>query len=397
MILQIWPGNLAKFAKWAGATIAAALIGSFSTSWYEAARPSIAVIDIRPSLNSNSVFLKDDTPVPLPQTLAPALEATAWSSIETFRSPTAPYKKLVDALDLNTQKMNTYLEDWGRLKADLPRMRDILAHGDQATPAERDGFFDLWERNDGFIYGSLRGEFDRGSLDVTHKPYTGTPTFRLIQETISPDSGFPAGSVVWIVGKKGGRFSTYVVPRRDIDLGLNRAVAERLAYFDSAELMSFLDVIENSERAGESSAKNVLSEVDKARNGLSRWAVTFALSNRGGSPVAFMPFAIVEIDTSGLTVGGKPWGKWTELHLEHRGTDSELSPIYIDKGGAQLVTFASKDFIKDIEPSDTLTDAYHLGTLYCRARIFVASGDAFTRSEYRTAAVRFGVSDASTR
>lgn len=301
-----------------------------------------------------------------------------------------PYKKFQQDLDEDEHILNDHFEGWNRLKANLPRLRALLERGAQITENEKNEFYDLWERNDGLIYSKLRGDFRRGTLTLQHKQHNGVPTYRLFQEKMG-------GAQIWIVDKKGGMYASTLTPETERDLPLNKEVAEDLAFFDSLTLMSFLDICEKPETSGEQVNKGALDEIFRARRQLSRWTVQIAISNKGDSPVAFLPQALLRIETTELIVAGKRWGKPTEIPLEHRDDNSELAPIYLEKGGAQLVKYSSTNFIKDIEPSDSLLQAYDLGGFNCYAQLSTAGGDLLTRNKYQTPVVRFVSSGSAPR
>ncbi len=294
-----------------------------------------------------------------------------------------PYGDFQTALDEGEHRLNDYFEGLNRLRADLPRLRGLLERSSQATEDEKVEAYDLWERNDGFIYASLRGNYRRGTLTLRHKHHTGTMAYQLFQEKLKD------GTEIWVVDKKGGAFNSFLAPRTDRDLPLNQEVAEDLAFFDTPALMSFLDLCEKAEVSGERVNKAALDEVYRARKQLSRWTVQIAISNRGDSPVAFLPQAVLRIETGDLMVGGKRWGKPTEVALEHRDDSSELAPIYLEKGSAKLVKYSSSIFIKDVEPGDGLVQAYGVGGFDCYVQLSTAGGDLFTRTKYQTPVTKF--------
>ena len=84
--------------------------------------------------------------------------------------------------------------------------------------------------------------------------------------------------------------------------------------------------------------------------------------------------------TQGLVDGQTKMEKDTTIPLEIRDDSGEPTALQIQGGSATLVTFASTNFIADIERSDILTQAYNLGTLSYRVRLFTRGGGFLTRS-----------------
>jgi hypothetical protein len=135
----------ASVIRWVAVTAGGALIGAVVTSIYQSARPSVSIIDIQPSVVANKQFVKDDTPVPVPASLQTMTEESAW--VDSMRGSTMPYGDFETALDNGEHRLNDYFEGWNRLKTNLPRLRELLERGGQASEDEKIEFYDLWERN----------------------------------------------------------------------------------------------------------------------------------------------------------------------------------------------------------------------------------------------------------
>lgn len=379
----------ASVIRWIAATAGGALIGVIVTSIYQSARPSVNVIAVQPSVAANKQFITDTTPVPVPPSLASATEKSFW--VAAMRDSTMPYKRFEDTLDEDEHDLNKYFEDWNRFKVDLPRLRALLERAAELSENEKNELFDLWERNDGFIFGALRGEYNRGTVTLPHKQHSGTPFFRLVEETTQ------SGNTIWMVSRKGGLYASYLFPQRKQDLAVNKEVAEDLAFLDAPVLMSFLDVCERPENGAGEANKETLDEISRARRQISRWTVQIAISNAGDSPIAFLPQALLRVETSDLMVAGKRWGKPVEIPIEHRDENSELAPIYLEKGSAKLVKYSSTAYIKDIEPGASLLQAFDLGGFDCYVQLSTAGGGLLTRTKYRTPTTRFASSNTASQ
>ena len=158
----------------------------------------------------------------------------------------------------------------------------------KTTDENKNNFYDLWERNDGFIYGAIRGEFRRGTFQLPQQQdYEGEPFFRLIEETVPSKTGKLS---VWLVSKKGARFNTYLAPSSLRDLSFQKQVSTALAYFDVDALTSMLDVaMSEADEDDAEAAEEILKGIDLARTQFSRWAVTMAISNAGSQPPLSYP------------------------------------------------------------------------------------------------------------
>ncbi len=365
-------------------TVGAAILGGAVTVFYSAAHPAVAVIDIKPSLSLNGRFVSKETEVAISDSLRARLEKTLYASLQAFRSPRARYSDLVEGLNSNEERMNTLIASVVQFRQDLPKLKDILQRGPAATPEEKNEFFDRWERNDAFIYGSIRGEFRRGQLEVSKKEYVGEPALLLREETISS----PPGSL-WVVSKKGGRFGSFLIPETGRDFTFQESVARALAYLDVQMLKHFLEVAER-DTADVGVAKEIIADIEHARDNISRWAISVSVTNTGTHPIALLPVAELLVDTSGLIGSNGPISGETEIRLELRNENSEAAPEQVSGNGAALIVFASEKFIQEEDVGRILIDSYRLGARSCRVRIYTAGGGVLTPKVLISRAHQFG-------
>jgi hypothetical protein len=383
--------------KWAATTLGAALLGSVVTTVHNSARPAVTVVEIAPSLTVNKFFVGPKVEVSVPPGLKNTAEKSIWAATSAFREALVPYRSFVAALDDNERRMTRLLRSLGRFNADLTRMRELLDKGERASPEDKLAFFDLWERNDAFIYGSLQGQFIRGEIELVTASYKGRPFFRL--EELEED-GLP----VWRVAKRAGRYASYMGPRRRSDETFRKEVAYALAFFDTGRLGEYLRYVQRDTKEDEA-ARQVNGEIQTARTGLSRWAVTVLIGNSGSSPLAFLPAAELVVDTRGLIHNGVALADETVISLERReakgqtkepdrdsdegGGESEPAAVQVPGGSAVLVVFASKEFIGEHPRGETLSKAYLLGGKDFYVRLRAVGGGLFARDAYATARMKF--------
>lgn len=376
--VQITRSTLQRVAIWTISTLGAAILGGTITLVYSSARPTFELVDIRPSLSVNEHFVTDKTEVPVSPDFRRLLEKTDWVSLLQFREQSINYSAFIEGLNNTEERMKRYRRAAPNFSNDYKNLKDILDK-EKTTDEDKNNFYDLWERNDAFIYAAIRGKFRRGTFQLPQKDYEGEPFFRLIEETVRSET---SGSVsVWLVSKKGARFNTSLAPRTRRDLPFQKRVSTALAHFDVDALTRMLDVaMSEADEDNAEAAEDILNGIDLARTRFSRWAVTMAVSNAGSQPLSVLPFAELVVKTQGLVDGQTKMEKDTTIPLEIRDDSGEPTALQIQGGSATLVTFASTNFITDIERSDILTQAYKLGTLSYHVRLFTRGGGFLTRS-----------------
>jgi hypothetical protein len=363
--------NSKKIALWMLAAFASAIIGGIIKTAYDSASPEVEVITVKPSLEINEHFVNAKTEVDTPQQLRQLVEKSFWTSALALRRPRVKYSNLIENLEDNEERMREHLRSGARLRAALSRLKKIARLGAGASPEEREEFYDLWEINDGIIYGSLRGHFNRGLIQLENKIYEGEPCFQINERR---DGNY-------VVSKKGGRFSTSMSTKRERETLFQREVSQAVAYLDSELLLKYLELLKK-DLDDENVAGQILEEIETVRYLLSRWAVTVAVSNSGSKSIAFLPYAKLEVKTKGLTRDGKEVAEFLTLPLEARIEGPEPTPIQMNGGSSELISFASKDFIIAIPQNEILQDAFKIGACTCRVTLLAKGGGVFTTSTY---------------
>ena len=378
--------TLRRIAIWTSSTLVAAILGGVVTLVYSSARPTIKIVDVRPSLSANERFVTDKTEIVAPPDFLELLEETSWTSLQELRPGSIKYESFIEGLNDNEERMKRHRRSIQSFLDDRPRLQAILDMN-ETSDDDKNEFYDLWERNDGFIYGSIRGEFHRGNILLPQKTYEGEPFFQLSQEeTLIGELGGLLGSqiespTVWVVLKKGGRFASSLSPhpRKPKDLDFQKQVAYALAYFDTEILKKILNTAE-ADAKDIDIAGNILEEIEKIRTRFSRWGVTVSISNAGSQSLAILPFAQLIVETQGLVHEETTVDRDMAIPLELRDDSGEPATIQVQGGSATLVTFVSTDFIAEDEGSNILLRTYDLGARDCRVRLFTAGGSFLTRS-----------------
>jgi hypothetical protein len=361
-----------KVATWTVATIMAALIGATIKTAYDRADPKLSIVQIRTSIEANQLFETSIKQVSVPESLKKVTERTLWSSIAGVRNPFSEYKKFVEALDDNERRMNALINAISSFERDKSKMRELLYHVGPTSEDDVNEFFDLWERNDGYIHGSLRGKFRRGSFELTQQRYDGTPML-LIHQDDDKD---------WIVSRKGGRYNSLLMQESSRDHGLQEEVAKSLAFFKRDRLQRYLKVVEE-DSADIEVAKQLLAEIASARLNISRLSVTVQLENKGATAVSLIPFAEIEVETSGLVQDGKQLNGNTRIQIEYRvGSPGIPTAIHLSPNSSMLVSFSSSKPIRDFPNSEALMKLFELGTAKCRIKVFTAGANSFAQDYY---------------
>ena len=157
-----------KFIMWGLTIIMATLLGAAVSTGYQRAIPRIVIGDISVSKTFHKNF--DETQIieiDPSSNLFKNMEKSEWVSSSTFRSPTIPLNELIESLEKNNQKAETYLKKASRFSSDAEIMKILLQ--DSRTLARAEQFFDKWEINDQFITASLRGSYHRGEIENIRK------------------------------------------------------------------------------------------------------------------------------------------------------------------------------------------------------------------------------------
>ncbi len=363
-----------KVGTWTIATVAAALLGALIKTAYDRAVPHISIVQIRPSIEANNSFDMTLKEVKVPDALKRAAEKTLWASIAGFRGQFTDYKHFNTALGDNEQSLLRVSNSISSFQRDKQRMREIIRQSNTVSDDEAVEFFDLWESNDGFIYGSLRGKFRRGSFGLVDQTYDGLPKL-IVRQDDDKD---------WYVTRKGGRFNSELIKQSSMDGALQEEVAKSLAFFKRERLLDYLKLVE--EDAGDVDPINqVLSEIQSAKTSISRLTVTVQVENSGSTAISFIPYAALEIDTKGLIQSGKPLEGKTVIPMEYRsGTPGEPTAIQVAANSSQLLTLSSSLLIGDFPNSVSIVKILDLGTSKCVIRMSTAGGDAFVKGSYQS-------------
>ena len=202
-----------KIAIWTSSTLGVAILGGAVTLVYTSARPTVEVVAVRQSLSANERFVTDKTEVTVPSDFRKMIEKTLWTTILPFRRQSTKYESLIEGLNDNEERMKRLDREVYRFAEDYKRLKAILEKGGHANSEDKNEFYDLWERNDGFIYASILGEFHLGNLLLPDSTYTGKPFFLL-----SVEEGYIGENIeIWTVSRRGARFNTAIIPSRTSD------------------------------------------------------------------------------------------------------------------------------------------------------------------------------------
>ncbi|SUS08516.1 hypothetical protein DF3PB_710008 [uncultured Defluviicoccus sp.] len=349
-------------------TVFGALLGTAVSSWWQGASPSIHASSI--SLTADAA---DDTEVPVPVGYEQLLLSSSWSTIGAVRgNKEVPLSALLDNFSSNRDKMMLFLSSIARLEGSLPRLRALAERSDALTPSEANEFFEVWEQNDGIIYGSLRGTVRRGAFDVPDSgdPVTCVrPEFRVVREDT------PLGNI-YIVQRRGGTFASSLLPESQRDLATNRFAAFALACLHGPSLLSIINLVtaESNER---STAERIVSEIDKYRAQYSRIMLQVFVHNGGDESFVMLPDAVLEVHTRGML---NPDGDSIKENHEIQVVANEGKAIEVGPGAATLVVFTSPERLHEFSGSTAVLAALESGAVDSTVRTRVLRGDFANRS-----------------
>ena len=330
----------------------------------------------------NDTFPTEQRRWTAPARLRDLLTKTPWSSSEDLREGVVTYKELVLALDTNEDESGQLLRDVEKFESDLPRLRVLLTKAPLSDP-ERDELYDLWERNDALIYGSVKGDFHRGVLHLADYKPTGQPYFLLARRYFRIKGDEVA---LYVVNKRGGLYVSALVPSREGDAKLNEYVAQALAFVDQPTLLALLEGVVADVTRNKELAKEILLEISRTRDSYSRWTVQILVANRGSAPVAIFPTADLVVRTAGLSVKGVPLGHDTTVKL-HRRQNNRLVPLRVEPGAAEIISYASEKFLAEYPENELLLSAFRIGGADAEIQVaLLASGD---REQRRLSTIKF--------
>lgn len=373
--------SLKKVVTWILATVSAAVIGALLNSAWDSAHPNISIIQVAPSPDANARFEMSKIEVSVPDKLRSLGLKTYWFDISALRGQLVSYDRLVEALDKNEQSMNQLKKSLIAYQNDRKEMAALLRSGQNASDDDVAHFFDLWERNNGLIYGTLRGEFHRKKLQIEPFEYKGKPRLS-IWKNENDD---------WIVIKPGGRFSCLLNYEKYGDRDLQKEMAHALAFFSTERLTKYLKIVD-SELNEDKIASEILQEIKSVRDKIARFTTTISLSNSGKNPISFLPYAEIIIETNGLIDNSKTISGNTVFLLEHRDKNKKLTPILLSGGSSIMVDFFTHDQIMDLNRSAMLLNVYKLGAKNYKIKLFAAGGGLFNKSTYESSWKRFASS-----
>ncbi len=373
--------SLKKVVIWILATVSAAVIGALLNSAWDSAHPHISIIQVTPSLDANTRFDMSKNEVPVPDKLRSIAVKTYWSNIDYLRGQLVSYDQLIKVLDDNEQRMKQLKRSVQAYQTDRKEMTTTLRLDQNASDDDISHFYDLWERNSGFVYGLLRGEFHRKRLQIETFEYNGIPRIPVWQD--DKDN--------WIVTKPGGRFNCSLYYERYGDRELQKEMAHALAYFNTERLTKYLKIVD-SVKEEDIVAEELLREIESVRDNVSRLTATISLSNSGKNPISFLPYAEITIETNGLVADGNTINNDTTFLLEHRDKNKQITPILLSGGSSVLADFSTNDIVMNLNRSDLLLSVYKLGAKNCKVKLFAAGDGWFNKSTYESSWKRFASS-----
>lgn len=367
-----------EVAKWVIITIAGALLGAFVKTGWDSANPSIHIVQIEPSTGVSQYFETDGVEIPTPKPLQDLVQRSNWTSVGLLRKQFIPYTKLIEALDDNRVKMTQLKKSISAFEDDYPVLMSSLRGGGEISDIELNEFFDIWERNDGFIYAAILGDYRRNTFELRPTNYDGESRLFVYKDKDGD----------WLVNKKGGRFPSYMAINSSRNIPLQKEVAEALGYFDKARLKTYLEHV-SQDAPQYDIADQLLQVIADIERQISRFSLSISLSNSGKNAIAFLPYAVLTIETDGLTQNGVVIDGDTEIILQHRNHDKKLSPIQIRGNSARLVDFYSRDLIMNLKNTEAVLSAFELGSVKYSVKFFASGGGLFTKQIYTTERAQF--------
>ena len=308
-----------------------------------------------------------------------------------------PLNELVDTLEDNQQRIDRHLQSIQRFGRDIEKMEEILSRTDSNDARNAVEFFELWEQNDNFIHGSIRGYFHRGVYTVPEQLPSYDGDEFLLRDTAG-HIGSGIGRLPFFgVSERGGFYVSALIPARDGDLRLNEYVTNALIHFDRETLKGMLDLAK-----GELNADSLHREMGKATDkylvGLSRWSISVVVANAGGFPLSIAPKAQLFVnseDTSLDTSSNNP--SPMVIPLEIRDQDGHLNPVSVPGGESTSARFVSRKLISEFPGWETLYEMYEDSSLNCILLVEVTPTPMFGRKQVLSSTRRFGEIEPSSK
>lgn len=380
--------------RWVAVTILAAIIGAFGTWFVNRARPiaDIAAINISRAFHDR---FRGDRSIAIDSTnpAVSSLQKSNWAV--AIREPSMPLNELVDALEDNQERVDRYLQSIQRFGADIKEMEKILSRNSNNT-ADAVEFFDLWERNDRFIYGSIRGYFHRGVYTLPEQlPIYQGPEFLL--RDIAGRASVGDDSVPFLgASKRGGFYISALIPTREEDFRLNAVVTEALIHFDRQTLKSMLDLAKE-ELGADLLHKEIRKATDKYLVGLSRWSISVVVANAGGFPLSIAPKAQLFVNSEDTSLDTSSNPSPIVIPLEIRDQDGHLTPVSVPGGESTSARFVSHKLISEFSGWESLHEMYQDRSLNCILLIEVTPTPMFGRKQVLSSTRRFGEIEPSSK
>lgn len=364
-----------KFLKWLGVTGGGALVGAVISAMMMAANPGVQVIDYGISMSLNKNFGSDNEKIRTPKNYANLCAMSDWAASSSLYRPFIEYDALIESLYENEERMSMVRWSFGKFFESVGTLRSILAKVEKgyATRNDYDDFYELWEQNDGLIYGSIRGDYRRGTYSIdTSVTYSSAPVYKLFEETLPV---FGDNSTLWVVNN-GGALASTLIPETKRDLPLQKFVAFALAHLNVSALREILERVERQPEVVRV-ANDLLAEIELVRQSMSRVTVTALVSNTGGRPLVVLPYATLTIHAAALQENGRAFGETIRLDLEHRNESGEAMPVQVNQGDAKLITFATPRYLMDIPHHQVILKAYDVGNISSSFQINLKSSGFF--------------------
>ena len=306
----------------------------------------------------------------------------------SIRQPSLKLKDLIETLEFNRSQVDRNLQSVQRLEQDLPRLKKILSKSTCVDETDAVEFFDLWERNDGIIYASIRGDFQRGiyRLPEPLPTYEG-PGITEFDINIRHIEKF--GEVRGVL-KRGGSYISRLTPRRSGDAKLSNFIADALFHFDRESLEGILNVAEE-ELSTRLLHEEMRDSIDEYLIGLSRWSVSFVVANAGGAPLSIAPKAQLVVNTRNTALNQR----YIIIPLELRDSDGNFSPVSVSGGGSIAASFVSPSLISNSSDWKTLYEMYENSSLDCILVVEINPKPTFGDKQTLSSVRKFGQMDPS--
>lgn len=361
------------------ATLGSATIGAGVVWIFDKAAPSATTATVFVEDGLTERF--DDVTVPIDNTdvTMKGLVDSEW--VTPIRRPAMPLSELREILEENRGHVERHTQSVERLKRDLPLLRTILSHKEK-NKTNAENFIDIWEPNDGLIYGAVRGNFARGSFPLPEPMpvYSGEP---FLHEDIAARTG--EGAPIYGVSKRGSKFVSALVPTNKEELPLNFYAAKALQYFDIEGLSNMLDLSER-EIGQQHLHERLLEGIDRHLLSLSRWAAIVFVTNTGSRPMSVSPNVKLIVDTEKTTVN-KPF---ITIEMEHRNEFGMRVPVNVPGGESRAILFASKDLISARPDWNVIHSMYENSSRKCFFILSYSPNSLFGESTLFSSVVTFG-------